>query len=596
MAKRAVLLAAALACAVPVRAQEPDFTVDFGGPAREVPTGVVTGMNDLTNASPGVWRAWAESVRPRDSLVRIWLKYSYGKLNDSHVRACELAQQSGMAIMLTVVGTPGERVEQRKGEILGAPDPEPWARAVAADLKSLLNRGLPITHLELWNEPDMPENWAGTPQEFADFFAAAGKTVRGLVPPEVRVGGPGMAASYGGGIRQFQSIVRSCAAAGWKPDFLSWHEYSGYPMDQAYYDTAARVAQLARSAGLGKPEWIVSEWNCGLPGQHGTYPQLDDHRGAASFVAMTCAMSRTDVAHSLFFMLQDGPWDTDEDFIGRSVGVFTLHGAPKSVLAAMRMMRTVCELPAVPATPRAELPVNFALMATRDGARGFLAASSAFGKEEQHGRKLLEMDGVVLSAAMDQKQTERYVRGQVQYKDTGLPPEQKPAWDRLARRLKELEQEKTAHDRSLEVRLLQPPARIAGAWLIDESHANPIADADLRAKFRPFEDGWFPAATKMTLAKLRAEGFTPEQLAKVEEAFRQRSQNVPGLAPEAVARLREVFADMSDRALNGTPLELARHPSASPARVDAADWARLQGDRLTLRLPPNTSLMLEFAW
>jgi hypothetical protein len=146
------------------------------------------------------------------------------------------------------------------------------------------------------------------------------------------------------------------------------------------------------------------------------------------------------------------------------------------------------------------------------------------------------------------------------------------------------------------VRLENPPARIAGVWVIDERHANPIADPDFRAKFKPLEGGWFQAAVQMTLAKLRFEGVSAEELGLIEAAFRKREERVAGISAATAERLRAVYEDMSHRAQYEVPREMARHPAASAVKVAAEGWARLDGDRLTLRLPPNTSLMLEFAW
>jgi len=596
MLKRAALLAGLLMCPAAAAAQEPDFTVDFGGAGKPVPIGIVTGLNDLSNGTPGVWKAYLESVRPRDSLVRIWLKYNFGELNESHLRACEQAKLAGMGVMITALGKPGTRVDTRQGEVQQPPEPNAWARKVAEDVNALLAKGLPVTHIEIWNEPDMPEQWGGSGEEFARFFAASGKALRPLVPAAVKIGGPGMASSYGGGIRQFEEITVACKAVGWSPDFLSWHDYSGFPMDQAYYNTAQRVTDLSRRAGLRLPELILSEWNCGLPGR-GSYPPLDDNRGAASFVAMTCALSRTAVKHSLFFMLQDGSWDTSTDFAGESVGVFTLHGAPKSVLAGMRMMRTVCELPAVPVTERSSLPVNFALMATRSGAQGYLAAASSFGKDEQHAKKLIERAGIELGDIQGVAGApEKYVRGQLSYEQTRLPAGQKAIWDDIKMRIQALGVERRAKERSLTVRLKDAPARITGVWVIDEQHGNPIGDSDFRAKFRPLENGWFQAAVQMTLQKLRFEGVGEEELTKIEAGFRKKQESIPGLSTQTTQLLREVYADMSHRAQYEVPREMARHPAASPAKVKLSEWVRLEGDLLTLRLPPNTSVMIEFAW
>jgi len=53
---------------------------------------------------------------------------------------------------------------------------------------------------------------------------------------------------------------------------------------------------------------------------------------------------------------------------------------------------------------------------------------------------------------------------------------------------------------------------------------------------------------------------------------------------------------MQQRAENDVPRELARHPAAAPGKVPFKEWAQLEGDLLTLRLPPFTSLMLEVSW
>ncbi len=598
MIVRLAAVLALVAYAAPAAAQAPDFTVDFGGAARPVAPGLLAGMNDLANASPGVWKAWAESVRPQQSVVRIWLKYNFGKLNESHFQACELARDAGMGIMLTVVGTPGSRVDPRKGETQAVPTAQAWADQTAVDVARLLDKGLPVQYLEIWNEPDMPHQWGGSDESFARFFAEAGALLRPKVDARVKVGGPGMAASFGGGLRQFRLLTAACKAAGYRPDFLSWHDYSGFPMDQVYHNTASAVTEMARQYGLGSPELILSEWNCGLPGAARPFPPADDHRAAANFVSMTTALAQTPVTHSLFFMLQDGSWDTQKDFTGEAVGVFTLHGAPKSVLAGMRMMRRAAELPMVPVAPRAGIPVNFSLLATRQGARGYLVAASCFGKTDVHARKLIEAGGVDLTTLNDKEAViQRYARGDIPFEKTGLPAKDRALWERAVGEMRALLQEQRDAGRRITIRLKDGPVRVIGASVIDEQHGNPMGDADFRKKFKPLEAGWFPVASQMTLQQLRAEGVSEDELGRIEAAFRVKQvTNMSGVSPETAARAKKIFEDMQHRAEFEAPRELARHPAASPAAVPVRDWALLEGDLLTLRLPPFTSVMLELSW
>lgn len=592
----AILAMLVLPAAAP--AQEPEFTVDFNAPGQVIPRGLLCGMNDLGNASPGVWKAWAESVQPRGGLVRIWLRYHLGQLNDSHFRACELAKEAGMGIMLTVVGKPGSRVDPSKGEVQEAPDPKVMADQTAADVAKLLARGLPITYVELWNEPDMPTQWGGSNEEFALFWAKTGALLRPKLDAKIKLGGPGMAANYGGGLRLFRLMTAACKQAGFKPDFLSWHDYSGFPMDQYYHNTARQVTAIAKQDGLGTPELILSEWNAGLPGANQPFHQADDYRGAANFVGMTTALAATPVTHSLFFMLQDGNWDTKRDFAGEAVGVFTLHGAPKSVLAAMRMMNTAAALPRVPVTPRNELTANFSLLATREGSRGYLVAASCFGKTSGHVRKMVEAAGVDLTTLNKLEDVlKRYFRGDASYESTGLPAQDKPIWERTAREMRALSQEESDAGRRIRVRLQGGPVKVIGAWVIDESHGNPPTDADLRKRFQPYEGGWFPVAAQMTMQQLRAEGIPEAELTRIEAALKAKQAGaITGVSAAHAARAKAIFADMQERAEQDPPRELARHPAAAPGKVPVADWAQLSGDVLTLRLPPFTSLMLEVSW
>jgi hypothetical protein len=407
-----------------------------------------------------------------------------------------------------------------------------------------------------------------------------------------------MASSYGGGMRQFRQIVDECKKVGWSPDFLSWHDYSGFPMDQYYHNTARQVAEIAREAGLGTPELILSEWNAGLPGKTTPFHEADDHRAAANFVSMTTALSTTPVTHSLFFMLQDGTWDTKSDFAGEAVGAFTVHGAPKSVVAAMRMMSTAGALPRVPVTPRAELTANFSLLATREGSRGYLVGASCFGKTSGHVRKMAEAAGIDLTTLNKKEdQLKRYFQGDMKYEALGLPAQDKATWDRIAREMQNLSKEEKDGARRISVRLKGAPLKIIGAWVIDEKHANPAADPDFRARFRPHEGGWFPVASQLTLQQLRAEGVPEAELKIIEAAFKaKKPENMSGVTPEHATRARAIFADMQERAEQDTPRELARHPAVAPAKVPVKDWAQLQGDLLTMRLPPFTSLMLEVSW
>ena len=46
----------------PLPTGEEDFQVRFDQPGRSIPPGLVTGLNDLQNASEPVWKAWGEAL------------------------------------------------------------------------------------------------------------------------------------------------------------------------------------------------------------------------------------------------------------------------------------------------------------------------------------------------------------------------------------------------------------------------------------------------------------------------------------------------------------------------------------------------------
>lgn len=592
-----VVVAAGLALAAALPAQEPDVVVRFDEPGEAIAPGVLTGLNDLQNASPGVWKAWREAVHPEDGVVRLWVQYHLGKLDDRHFEAAAQAQAAGLGLYLTFLGDPEHRMKPTPEDPLRAPDPERWAQQVARDVKRFQEKGFAVEYLEIWNEPDLAKNWAGDPESFARFFAEAGAALRPLVSDDVRIGGPSMASNFGGGLRLFREIADACVQVGFQPDFLSWHEYNGFPMDEYHYSTARKVRDIVRSRNLPMPELVLSEWNIGLPSPVNL--SLDDHRAAVNFVAMTTALAYSPVKHSLFFMLQDGTWEAKRDYAGQSVGVFTIHGLPKSVLAGMRMTRRAGALPAVPVEYSDEVTPNFGVLATRDGERGFLVATSLFGKEEKHLRKLVEWLGVDPTTLKGRDRAiQGYVTGRVPYDRTGLPQRQKPVWDRVREEMKALAREKSAQERWLTLRLEDAPAHVVGVWVIDRQHGNPRDDADFRERVEPFERGWFPNAAEMTLRDLERGGADAAVMDTVRQALEAKSlKPLDALDPDTRRRVRDLFEKHARWIQDELPSELVRHPATFPAPVDRSQWVRMLDDgSMQLKVPPFSAVMVELSW
>lgn len=516
-----------------------DFALDLAAPGRPIPPGLVAGINDFPHSSLDCWKAYGQALRPQGGLARIWCRYWRGeRVGERHFRAGRAAQEIGLSVMFTAVGFAGAP-RRARGEARGEPggaDAGAWAGMVAADVERLLRAGVPVTHVEIWNEPDIGKGWDGTREAFAEFFAAAGAGLKERLP-DIAIGGPGMSHAYTGALEFLGRILDACRARRFRPDFLSWHDYVGYPTDQEAFRLPDRVAALARERDLGAPELILSEWNKALP----VSPELDDHRNGAYFVAMTASLAQTTLRNSIFFFLQDGPWEAKEEYAGQSVGVFTLRGGPKAVLNGMQMARMAAELPAVP-VERLEAPWNLVLLATRAGERGFLLAANSAGEADRRVRKLLDFAGVDLSAYKGRDRAIRdYLAGRVELDALGAPASQRAAWEEARRFVRDHNREAAARSRPVRVRVSDPPQRIAEAWLLDSGHGDPWRDPDYRRFFG------------------------------------------------------EVAAEARGRAADAA-VRLLQHPACRPAAVPVAGRFSRDGSTLVFDLPPDSALLVALRW
>lgn len=581
------------------QAGQDDFLVRFDADGRPIPPGLVTGLNDLQNAHPSVWKAWGQAMKPQGGLVRIWVKYYLASgLNDSHIAAAKSAQSLGLDVMLTVVGAQEDRGREGVGtddtELKEPKDVDAWCRKVTSDFEKMQNAGIRITHLEIWNEPDMPKSWDSGSEEFALFFAKAGVYLRKSLPKGTRIGGPGLASGWGNGMDWFRDIARESKRAGFTPDFLSYHHYGSYPTDVSAHEAGRRLEEISQENGLPRPEIILSEWNVTLPKP--VEMQLDDHRGAVNYVALTSGLMNTTTTHSLFFFLQDGNWEASKEYGGQSVGVFTLIGAPKAVLSGMRMMRTFSEQPLVP-RERWAAPQNLSLAASRDGNRGRVVVSNFPGNIEKGVRKFMDWRGLELALLKNKERELRaFMFGRGTYASLKLADKWKPILDDAQRQVEILTQEAKLRDRWVSIRLEGTPKKVGKVQILDKDHGNPLTHAAFQAKFKPYSKGIGQAAMAEALEDLRKQGVSASDVQKVENAFRTKSETAPDVSTQVQAKARSAYRAARERLANEVPLELVNHEATYPAQVDADSWTRLDGDILRVRVPPFTAVMVDLVW
>lgn len=153
-----------------------------------------------------------------------------------------------------------------------------------------------IDYWEIWNEPDGAIDeagnkscWAGTRQQFFEFYAVASRHLKARFP-HLKIGGPAVA----GSITEWSDAFLTFIAENDLPlDFFSWHIYANLPDYVLYAET--KVRELLDSHGLQKAESILDEFNYikGWFGDEWLYSlRSEKNLKGSSFIAATIAESQ----------------------------------------------------------------------------------------------------------------------------------------------------------------------------------------------------------------------------------------------------------------------------------------------------------------
>ncbi|MBC8369764.1 MAG: hypothetical protein H8E25_07180 [Planctomycetes bacterium] len=577
--------------------QQVDFEVQFEGPQHQIPPGLVYGLNDLQHTSQGVWNTWSNAVQPHDAVVRIWVQRYLGTFNKGHIAAAKRAQKAGLGVMLTVVGVTGDKHDRRPDEarrdIIVPPDNEKWAKEFAKDVRAMIAAGVDVRYVEIWNEPDMPYQWGGSQEDFGDFFAQTGIALRKELDNSISIGGPGMASGGTPGLSYFEVILDSCKKYKFKPDFLSWHHYSSFATDNEFLDTAGRIHEMCAKRRLGKPELILSEWNVSLPRPIAI--GMDTNVGAAFWSSMVSSLIQTPTTHALYFFLQDGSWEADDDFAQQSVGAFTLRGAPKATFSAMKLMAEVTKFSAVP-LQRVDAINNLTCVATRNKDTGHLLLTNANGDILRVARKYLAILGMEMSDLRGKDRlVKSYFLGAKQFSQLGLAGEWQVPLSKTKGLIEKLKKEESDPDRWVRIHLDSVPKSILRVRLIDETHGNPIASASFREMFKPYEGGFGRAVLKSSLEELAKQGVSKSERDALQRAYEsgQRDKQVAGVSAATLASSRAVFLRLLEKLSFELPAQLAAHPACSAADMAAKDWVKISGDTLLVKLPQHSIVAVE---
>jgi hypothetical protein len=190
----------------------------------------------------------------------------------------------------------------------------------------------PIRYWEVWNEPDLREQfWAGPIEQYYVLYEETARAIRAH-RSDLKVGGPACT----GGLREtcVERFIAYCRDRKVPLDFFSWHSYGGRGTmnPHAYHEAAKRVRKALDEAGFTEAENICTEWNAGI--KH----RLISHTPAgAPFYASALAA------------MLDGGVDRAFQYCGDmhpGLGLFERpSGEPKPCAYAFEAWKHLCETP-----------------------------------------------------------------------------------------------------------------------------------------------------------------------------------------------------------------------------------------------------------
>ena len=193
-------------------------------------------------------------------------------LTDRYVKSI---QDAGVEVFYRL-GQSIENQPLKKYNIYPPTDNKKWA-VIAEHIIRHYNEGwadgfhFNIQYWEIWNEPNLewdndkwkvdPRCWAGSPEQFYDFFEVAVKHLKGCFP-ELLIGGPAMS-GRDPGVREvpvwFGLLLSEMQRRGVPLDFFAWHIYEADPT--VYVDYSYQVRALLDKYGYTKTESFLNEWN-----------------------------------------------------------------------------------------------------------------------------------------------------------------------------------------------------------------------------------------------------------------------------------------------------------------------------------------------
>jgi hypothetical protein len=153
-----------------------------------------------------------------------------------------------------------------------------------------------MDYFEIWNEPDLPQFWRGSVQEYIALYQKASRAIK-QYNPSLKVGGPALSNVFDEAF--INEFLDSVVTYNLPLDFFSYHLYY-YPNPYYFKKVNDYVRMKLNSYGLTGVELINTEWNSAMFNyNHYVEFGMDDAINAASLASSLAYVQETDL--SMFF-------------------------------------------------------------------------------------------------------------------------------------------------------------------------------------------------------------------------------------------------------------------------------------------------------
>lgn len=383
----AVLLAGCDTAPVPPRAA-PALRSHSEAAWREVPLGL---CEDYPEESRSLEKARADLAAARASGATV-LRIAFGwdamepergrhdwSFWDDFVRMA--TEEFGLRLIPYVCYTPRWAASDDGPDFWRSPprDPEDFARFTAAIATRYRDA---IASWELWNEPDNPAYWFGTPRQFAELVRAGSRAVRAADPrDQVVLGGIAGETDFLEKLFETERIAPAVDVVNIHCYFETWHPD---PIETlpAY---VARAAEIVREHGEDEPLWMAELGYSSVDGRARVSDvyrarYVGEHTDAAQANALArkavLALATGEIDLFAWYRINDLP--VTQEVIGDDnnlhLGLRDVRGRPKPAFAALRHFTALFGQPHARLAPEFEAPsvdgsVNVHAFQLRDGRR-----------------------------------------------------------------------------------------------------------------------------------------------------------------------------------------------------------------------------------